>query len=106
MERDFTCVGDILEGIVRLTMAETNPEERYQLMNIGNGNLVNLLEFIQTMENALGKEAIKNMLPMQDGDVKRTWADVSALQAKVDYQPTTPLKEGIAKFVEWWRVRD
>lgn len=101
MERDFSHINDIVEGIVRLVKTKTDANAPYQLMNVGNGNPVKLLEFIQVMEEALGKEAKKNMMPMQAGDVKRTWADVSNLNAKVDYQPATDLKEGIAEFVEW-----
>ncbi|MFV0555147.1 MAG: NAD-dependent epimerase [Mangrovibacterium sp.] len=103
MERDFTHVSDIVEGIVRLTKTAPKPDALYQLLNIGNGNPVNLLQFIETMENALGKKAEKIMMPMQDGDVKRTWADVSKLNAWVGYQPKVQLAEGIAEFVAWFK---
>lgn len=103
MERDFTHVDDIVEGIVRLAKAKPDANAPYQLMNIGNGNPVKLLHFIQIMEEALGKEAKKNMMPMQAGDVKRTWADVSNLNNKVNYTPNIKLEQGIAEFVGWFK---
>ncbi len=103
MERDFTYVDDIIEGICRLAKSKIDTENPYQLMNIGNGNPVNLLAFIETMENALAQKAEKRMMPMQDGDVKRTWADVSDLENKVNYKPQTKLAIGIASFVSWFK---
>ncbi len=103
MERDFTYIDDIVEGICRLVKSEVDTEKPYQLMNIGNGNPVNLLVFIETMEKALAQKAEKQMMSMQDGDVKRTWADVSALENKVNYKPQTQLATGIVSFVDWFK---
>lgn len=101
MERDFTYVDDVVEGIYRLVKSKIDAETPYQLMNIGNGSPVNLLAFIETIENALAQKAEKRMMPMQDGDVKRTWADVSTLENKINYKPQTKLAVGIASFVDW-----
>src|SRR5690606_41680921 len=73
----------------------------YQLFNIGNGSPVSLMEFIETLENELGKVAEKNMMPMQLGDVPRTWADTQRLNL-LGYKSTTSVQEGVKKFVEWF----
>jgi len=108
LQRDFTYIDDIVEGIVRLLdkppAAEAiPPHARHRVFNIGNHQPVALLEFIQTIEQALGREAIKNFLPMQPGDVHATYADTAKLAEWVDFAPRTPLKEGIARFVDWYR---
>lgn len=105
MSRDFTYIDDIVSGIlITLTNAPAENAEKpyYQLFNIGNGAPVSLMEFIETLENELGQVAEKNMLPMQPGDVPRTWADTSNLE-KLGYKSTTSIKEGVANFVEWFR---
>lgn len=112
MMRDFTYIDDIVQGII-ITLnnppsAETqapHPAPRipnYQLFNIGNGSPVHLLEFIEVMEKELGIEAQKNMLEMQPGDVPRTWADTSQLNA-LGYESTTDIREGVREFVKWYR---
>ena len=117
LSRDFTYIDDIVEGIVRVAEKvpsankEWTPEQGsaknssapYRIYNIGNGNPVQLLEFVQTIESATGIIATKNMKPMQPGDVYKTWADTQDLFDAVDYQPKTPLKEGIKHFVQWYR---
>ena len=113
MRRDFTYVDDVVEGIVRVMQklpAPALPEDgglpsqaRYKIYNIGNNTPVELGEFIEAIERALGKTAEKNMMPMQPGDVLATYADVDDLMADVGFRPTTPLQEGIDKFVEWYR---
>ena len=117
MERDFTYVDDIVEGIVRLlpTIPQSNPEwdgaapdpgsspAPYRLYNIGNHSPVKLLDFIALIEKALGREARKELLPMQPGDVPATYADVEALSQAVGFSPDTPLEKGIAEFVQWYR---
>lgn len=106
MSRDFTYIDDIVQGIViTLDNPPTKKKEQplYQLFNIGNGSPVSLKEFITTLEEALGKVADKNMLPMQPGDVPRTWADTARLNI-LGYQSTTPIKEGVEEFVKWYRV--
>lgn len=100
MERDFTYVDDIVEGVYRTTTSQT--KNTYQIMNIGNGAPVNLLKFIETLENTLGKKAEKVFMPMQAGDVKRTWAETSALESSTSYKPQTVLNVGIRQFAEWY----
>ena len=75
----------------------------YKIYNIGNNNPVELMYFISVIEDALGKKAIKNMLPLQPGDVPDTCADVAELIQDVGYRPTTPIEVGVARFVDWYR---
>jgi UDP-glucuronate 4-epimerase len=75
----------------------------YRIYNIGNNSPVKLMDFIEAIENALGKKAKKNFLPMQDGDVKTTWADVDDLIKNFDYKPGIGVEEGINRFVEWYK---
>jgi UDP-glucuronate 4-epimerase len=103
MYRDFTYVDDIVEGIVRVidgAPAGKNPPAT--VYNIGNSNPVRLLDFIEAIEAALGREATKAFVPMQAGDVYKTYADVSDLQEKFGYHPDTPVTEGVKRFVEWY----
>lgn len=115
--RDFTYVDDIVEGIVRTLdqIATPNPDwagdqpdpgtspAPYRLYNIGNNSPVELMTFIATLEQCLGREAKKNFLPLQPGDVPDTYADVTALVTDVGYRPGTPLAVGIANFVAWYK---
>jgi UDP-glucuronate 4-epimerase len=115
--RDFTYIDDIVESVVRTAdhIAAPNPDwssERpdpatssapYRLYNIGNNNPVELMHFIGCLEKALGREAKKNFLPMQPGDVPNTYAGVDDLVAAVGFKPSTPIEEGVARFVEWYR---
>ncbi|MEN8886540.1 MAG: NAD-dependent epimerase [Winogradskyella sp.] len=107
MERDFTFVDDIVEGVVRIiekspkTRIENN--QRYKVYNIGNNNSVKLLDFIKEIETNLGKTATKNMLPMQPGDVVRTWADVDDLIKDYDYSPNTSIQAGVKHFIDWYK---
>jgi UDP-glucuronate 4-epimerase len=117
MQRDFTFVVDIAEGTVRVMdrIAAANPDfdsnkpdpgssrAPYKVYNIGNQQPVELMTFIQTIEKALGREAKKNFLPMQPGDVLATYADVDDLWRDVGFEPGTPLEEGIARWAEWFR---
>jgi UDP-glucuronate 4-epimerase len=114
--RDFTYVGDIVEGIVRATdrPAQSNQEwsgdrpdpgtskAPYRLYNIGNQQPVELLRYIEVLEECLGRKAEKNLLPMQAGDVPDTWADVEDLVRDVGYRPSTPVEEGVRSFVSWY----
>ncbi|QOR62344.1 NAD-dependent epimerase [Sulfurovum sp. ST-21] len=118
MSRDFTYIDDIVNGIVQVIDHPSAPDPDwnaqnpapesssapYRLYNIGNNAPVALMEFIETLENALGKKAEKNFLPMQDGDVVSTYADVSGLMKDFDYRPDTKLSDGISKFVTWYRT--
>jgi UDP-glucuronate 4-epimerase len=99
MSRDFTYVDDIVDGIVKVI---NNPSP-YNIYNIGNNSPVNLMEFIETIENALDKEATKNFMDIQPGDVESTFADVSGLIEDFDYKPETPLSHGVDEFVKWYR---
>lgn len=107
MSRDFTYIDDIIEGVVRVLERPPTPKSKipnpYKIYNIGRGKPVSLMEFITAIEKALGKEAKKKFLPLQLGDVIETWADTSALEADTGYRPTTPVEEGIKKFVEWYK---
>jgi UDP-glucuronate 4-epimerase len=109
MKRDFTYVDDVVEGIVRVMArapqpGTSNPDgPPYKVYNIGNNSPVELLTFIEVIEAAMGKPAEKVMMPMQPGDVPATYADVDDLMADVGFRPNTPLAEGIARFVDWYR---
>ena len=117
MRRDFTYIDDIVEGVVRTLdrVATANPAwsgdhpdpgtsaAPYRLYNIGNNNPVELMHLIHVLESELGKEARKNMLPIQPGDVPATYADVDALIMDVGFKPSTSIEEGIARFVQWYR---
>jgi UDP-glucuronate 4-epimerase len=116
-ERDFTYVDDIVEGVVRVLDQVAAPDPAWssdepgpatssapwRLYNIGNSDPVPLMEFIATIEQALGKKAVMEMKPRQPGDVLRTAADVSALEAAVGFRPHTPLADGIGRMVRWYR---
>ena len=110
MQRDFTYIDDIVEGVVRIqnvipTKEETYTSEGtalYKIYNIGNNQPAELEGFITCIENSLGKKAQKNYMAMQDGDVVRTYADVSALEKVIQFKPQTELQTGINKFVNWY----
>ncbi|MFH0756067.1 MAG: NAD-dependent epimerase [Bacteroidota bacterium] len=117
MERDFTYVDDIVGGIERMVPRPPVLDKRwdpshpdpsgssapYKIYNIGNSSPVKLTRFIESLEKSLGKSAEKLLMPMQPGDVEKTWADVSALKKDYGYNPDTPVEEGIQKFVDWYR---
>ena len=117
MQRDFTYIDDIIEGVVRVAdrVAAPNPAwsgaapdpgtslAPYRIYNIGNHSPVELLYFIEVLEQCLGRQAEKRLLPIQAGDVPATCADVEDLTRDVDFQPATPIEEGIARFVAWYR---
>ena len=108
MMRDFTYIDDIVEGVVRVADKPATPEVNssvpYRVFNIGNNQPEKLMDFIGILENAFGKVAEKEFLPMQAGDVKATYADTSALESWVGFKPYTPLKEGVAKFANWYKA--
>lgn len=112
MQRDFTYIDDIIEGVVRVMKQPPSrisedgsqvAQAPYKVYNLGNNKPITLMWFIQVIERALGKEAKKNLLPMQPGDVPITYADVDELMRDVGFKPDTPLELGIARFVEWYR---
>lgn len=110
MERDFTYIDDIVNGIVKVmdkipasqSSVNTNSPARYKIYNIGNNNPITLDRFISSIENALGKKAIKNELPMQPGDVPLTYADVDDLIKDVGFKPSTNIETGMATFTDWY----
>ncbi len=116
MKRDFTYIDDIVEGVIRVSdkVPEPNPGWNgdkpdsatsyapYKLYNIGNNNPVELMKFIEVLEDCVGKQADKNLLPIQPGDVPETYADVDDLVNDVGFKPATSIEEGINKFVEWY----
>lgn len=117
MQRDFTYIDDIIEGVVRIMdkIPEPNPQWNgrqpdtatsyapYRLYNIGNNHPVELLHFIEVLEDCLGKKAIKNFMPMQPGDVPATYADVDDLSRDAGFKPATSIENGIKTFVEWYK---
>jgi UDP-glucuronate 4-epimerase len=117
MQRDFTYVDDIVEGVIRVTDRVAAPDPAfdplaphpgtgrapYRVFNIGNHHPVPLLDFIAAIEQALGRQAEKRLLPLQDGDVPATYADVAALEDWVGFTPATDIRTGIGRFVEWYR---
>ena len=117
MTRDFTYIDDISESLVRIMAKPPSGDEFFdkksplissswaphKIFNIGNSTSINLMEFIETIENELGKKARKNFLPMQQGDVQSTLADTSLLENWISYKPSTTIKEGIREFVNWYK---
>ncbi|MHC4987652.1 MAG: NAD-dependent epimerase [Planctomycetota bacterium] len=117
MRRDFTYIDDIVEGIIRVidhppqgrpawsgkTPDPSCSKAPYKIYNIGNSSPVELMDFIEAIEKALGKKAQKNMLPIQPGDVPATWADVSDLVEDLKYQPNTPIQVGVERFIAWYK---
>ncbi len=118
MERDFTYIDDIVDGVIRVvnhpptgnpewsgvTPEPSSSRAPYQLYNIGNSTPVKLTKFIEAIENKLGKKAEKIMMPMQPGDVFKTYADVSALKSDLGYNPSTSVQEGVNNFIDWYLV--
>ncbi len=106
MERDFTYIDDIVEGVVRILEKEPTDRkampELYKIYNIGNNQSVKLLDFIEAVEKSLGIVAKKEMLPMQPGDVAKTWANVDDLINDYDYRPNTSIKKGVDSFIAWY----
>lgn len=106
MERDFTYIDDVVKGIKSIINKGpdlNNEQPYYRILNIGNSKPVKLIDFISILETELGKKAIKDMRPMQPGDVPKTFADISRLEKLLTYKPQTSLQEGIKKFVDWWK---
>ncbi len=102
LSRDFTYIDDIVEGIVATLNASKEDDPLYKLYNIGNGNPVKLMDFIEAIEKTTNKTAIKEMYPMQPGDVEKTWADTQSLEIDYDYKPNTPIQKGVDAFVAWY----
>ena len=117
MRRDFTYIDDIVDGIVKVASRPAKPNDRwdalapdpassyapYQIYNIGNNKPVELLTFIKVLENKLGKKAKIKLLPMADGDVKETYADIDQLKHDFDFNPGTQIEDGLEKFINWYK---
>jgi UDP-glucuronate 4-epimerase len=117
MRRDFTYIDDIVEGIIRIqgiipqknndwsveSASAANSSAPYKIFNIGNGNPVKLLDFIQSLEKSLGVTANKNLMPMQPGDVYQTYADVDDLFSVTKYKPSMSVEKGVEQFVQWYK---
>ena len=117
MQRDFTYIDDIIEGVFRVTFHISKPNTNwsgeqpdpgsspapYKIYNIGNNNSVSLNEFIETIEKYLNKKAVKELLPLQPGDVPKTYANVDDLQRDVGFKPDTPIDYGIRQFIGWYK---
>ncbi|MFC7060546.1 NAD-dependent epimerase [Halobacillus seohaensis] len=117
MQRDFTYIDDIVEGVVRLIDNKPSPNLEwngaspdpassyapYKIYNLGNSKPVKLLDFVSAIENKLGKKAIKEFMPLQNGDIISTYADVKDLMTDVGYKPDTSIEEGIDKFIDWYK---
>lgn len=104
LERDFTYIDDIVDGIVKIVDSDQKiPSTKYSLYNIGNSKPVKLMDFIEEIEKQLGVKAEKHMYPMQPGDVSRTWADVDSLKEDFNYNPNTPVSNGVKNFIAWYR---
>jgi UDP-glucuronate 4-epimerase len=117
MQRDFTYIDDIIEGVVRIMGKLPEPDKAwngnnpdpgtsytsYKIYNIGNNNPVELMKFIETIEKVLGKEAKKEFMDLQPGDVPATYADIEDLINDVGFKPATPIEEGIKRFVTWYK---
>ena len=117
MRRDFTYIDDIVDGIVKVASRRAQPNKNwdgfapdpassyapYQIYNIGNNQPVELLTFIKVLENKIGKKANIKLLPMADGDVKETYADIDQLQHDFDFNPSTQIEEGLEKFITWYK---
>jgi UDP-glucuronate 4-epimerase len=117
MQRDFTYIDDIVEGIIRTLDRPATPDSSWsgerpdpgtssapaRVYNIGNHQPVELMYFIEVLEKALGRKAEKKLLPLQPGDVPATYADIEDLTRAVGFTPATPIEEGIPRFVKWYR---
>ena len=103
MERDFTYIDDIVNGVTKIIEKNIDSKEYYKIYNIGNNKTESLQNFITVIEQAMGKKAIKEMYPMQQGDVPRTFADVNELIKDYEYSPSTDIKSGIQSFVKWFK---
>jgi UDP-glucuronate 4-epimerase len=113
MRRDFTYIDDVVEGVLRVAERPparagpgdpaTSATAPFRLYNIGNGRPVDLMRFIEILESELGRKAIREMAPMQPGDVKQTWADTSDLEADTGYRPSVDIEDGVRRFVAWYK---
>ena len=102
MERDFTYIDDIVNGVTKVIEKNIDSREHYKIYNIGNNKTESLIDFITTIEKAIGKKAIKEYLPMQPGDVPRTYADIDNILKDYNYKPSTTINSGLKLFIDWY----
>lgn len=104
MRRDFTFIDDIVSGVIlALEHPPVESEGSHVVLNLGNHRSENLMEFVHEFEKALGKEADKELLPMQAGDVMETFADIDETKARLGYEPTTTIAQGVPRYIEWFK---
>ena len=103
LSRDFTYIDDIVEGVQKIILENQPSQKKNSLYNIGNGSPVKLMDFISAIEKSTGKIAQKTMLPMQPGDVEKTWADTKDLEIDYKYKPETDIQVGVDYFVDWYK---
>ncbi|MGK0364419.1 MAG: UDP-glucuronate 4-epimerase, partial [Saprospiraceae bacterium] len=105
MSRDFTYIDDVVEGVSKVLnqKKEGKAKDSFKIYNVGNNSPTQLLDFISAIENALGKTAEKQLMPMQEGDMQTTYADITTLKNDFNYQPQTSLNTGIQAFVDWYQ---
>lgn len=103
MSRDFTYIDDIVHGVVKSLKIKLENNEKFRVLNIGNGNPVKLMDFIKELEKGLGIPANRQFLPMQPGDVHRTWANIERLKNDIMYIPSITMTEGVLRFMEWFK---
>ncbi|HCR85235.1 MAG TPA: capsular biosynthesis protein CpsI [Alphaproteobacteria bacterium] len=101
LQRDFTYIDDIVDGVIKI--ATTEPKHKNKVYNIGNNSPVELKYFVEVLENEIGKKAITEMLPMQAGDVYRTYADISEIKKDYNFEPKTKIESGVKMFVKWYK---
>ena len=101
MQRDFTYIDDITAGVTASMEKEDMPD--YSIINLGNNNPEQLMELIEVIEEAMGKKATKDLQPMQPGDVKATYAEIGLAAELLDFVPSTSMREGVPKFIEWFK---
>ena len=104
LSRDFTYIDDIVAGVIATVLEDSKDTSLYKLYNIGNSAPMQLMNFIKSIEDNLGVLAVKEMLPMQAGDVRQTWADVSRLERDYNYRPNTSVEKGVKAFINWYKM--
>ena len=101
-QRDYTYIDDIIDGVLKAADYVENNTDVYEIFNLGESQTISLKEMVATIEKVIGKKALLNKLPMQPGDVNRTFADISKAKKMLGYDPDTKFEDGIRKFVEWY----
>ena len=103
LSRDFTYIDDICNGVYNILTKKSNNQDLYKIYNIGNSSPVHLMDFVEEIENCLGKKAIKNFMPMQKGDVFKTYSDTRKLESDYNYKPSTSINYGVKSFIKWYK---